>query len=291
MADTFGIKIDYKVGRNRPEKVFEAMALYINAYEDLIQLLSQTIGSKENFSFVLEDVERGSIITFLKKQHEQVVDLITEKILKEVSETTKDLKEISNIETEEQIDEIAGNVDERLAESFPDIFSIAQPQVDKKTLAKILKRIADANLNMRQDESVDLILDHNIDNPIKLNTKFKFSADLEELYIEDKVHKNGVTDRLFIVKPVNDGNSRWDCKSLNMNQRFDAVMMDKTWLERYQTGLVPAIGPSDIMLAKMNLIVKTKKDSKSNKILHAEILEVIDILKNNEDMRNESLHF
>lgn len=68
-------------------------------------------------------------------------------------------------------------------------------------------------------------------------------------------------------------------------------MMDKTWLERYQTGLIPAIGPSDIMLAKMNLIVKTKKDSKLNKVLHAEIFEVIDIIKNNEEMKNESFHF
>lgn len=76
-----------------------------------------------------------------------------------------------------------------------------------------------------------------------------------------------------------------------MNQRFDAVMMDKSWLERYQSGLIPAIGPSDIMLAKMNLIVKAKKDSKLNKILHAEISEVIDILPNKEEMRNESFHF
>lgn len=144
---------------------------------------------------------------------------------------------------------------------------------------------------MRQDESVDLILNKKKDMAVKLNTHFKFSANLDDLYVEGKIHKNGITDRLFIVKPVNDGNSRWDCKSLNMNQRFDAVMMDKTWLERYQTGLIPAIGPSDIMLAKMNLIVKTKKDSKLNKVLHAEIFEVIDIIKNNEEMKNESFHF
>ncbi|HHA1953130.1 MULTISPECIES: hypothetical protein [Enterobacter cloacae complex] len=291
MADTFGIRIAYKVGRNRPEKVFEAMAMYINAYEDLIRLLSQTIGCKDEFSFVLDAVEEGSIITFLKKRHAQAIDLVTAKILKEASETTKVLIGISNIESEEQIDEIAEKVDDSLTEAFPETFSIAQPQIEKKSLAKILKRLADANLNLRQDESVDLILNNNKDETIKVNTNFKFSANLDDLYIDGKVHKNGVTDRLFIVKPVNDGNSRWDCKSLNMNQRFDAVMMDKSWLERYQSGLIPAIGPSDIMLAKMNLIVKAKKDSKLNKILHAEISEVIDILPNKEEMRNESFHF
>ncbi|PZL85199.1 hypothetical protein CKF42_18255 [Pantoea sp. ARC270] len=291
MADTFGIRIDYKIGRSRPEKVFEAMALYIHAYEELIQLFSQTIGSKEDFSFVLDTVENGSIITFLKRRHEQAVDIITGKILKEVSETTKDLKGIFNIEAEEQIDEIAEKVDVRLTESFPDMFSIASPQVDKKTLARILKSIADANLNMRSDESVDLILNRKKEESINLNTNFKFSANLDVLYVEGQVIQNGVTDRLFIVKPVNDGNSRWDCKSLNMNQRFDAVMMDKPWLERYQSGLIPAIGPSDIMLAKLNLIVKSKKDSKSNKILHAEIIEVVDISKNKEEMKNGSLHF
>ncbi|PLM42302.1 hypothetical protein CWM85_41370, partial [Klebsiella michiganensis] len=115
MADTFGIRIDYKVGRNRPEKVFEAMAMYINAYEDLIQLLSQTIGCKEEFSFVLDTVEKGSIITYLKKRQGQVVDLVTTTILKEVRETSKILKGISTIESEKQIDEIAEKVDERLA--------------------------------------------------------------------------------------------------------------------------------------------------------------------------------
>lgn len=291
MADTFGIRIDYKVGRNRPEKVFEAMAMYINAYEDLIQLLSQTIGCKEEFNFVLDAVEKGSIITFLKNRHEQAVDFVTAKILKETSETTKVLKGISNIESEEQIDEIAEKIDENLTESFPDLFTIAQPQIDKKTLAKILKRLADANLNLRQDETVDIILDNKKEEAVKVNTDFKFSANLDDLYIEDKILKNGITDRLFIVKPVNDGNSRWDCKSLNMNQRFDAVMMDKIWLERYQSGLIPAIGPSDIMIAKMNLVIKSKKDNKSNKIIHAEISEVIDIMKYNEEMKNEPLHF
>lgn len=291
MADTFGIRIEYKVGRNRPEKVFEAMAMYINAYEDLIQLLSQTLGCKEEFSFVLDTVEKGSIITYLKKRHEQAVDLVTTTILKEVRETTKILKGISTIEGEKQIEEIAEKVDERLTKAFPETFSIAHSEIERKTLARILKRLADANLNMRQDESVDLILNKKKDMAVKLNTNFKFSANLDDLYVEGKIHKNGVTDRLFIVKPVNDGNSRWDCKSLNMNQRFDAVMMDKSWLESYQTGLIPAIGPSDIMLAKMNLVVKTKKDSKLNKVLHAEIFEVIDIIKNSEEMKNESLHF
>ncbi|EOC9227476.1 hypothetical protein ACJCFQ_003265 [Enterobacter hormaechei] len=289
MADTFGIRIDYKIGRNRPEKVFEAMAMYISAYEDLIQLLSQTVGCKNEFNFVLDTVEKGSLITFLKKRHDQAIDLVTAKLLKEASETTKVLKGISNIENEEQIDEIAEKVDENLTESFPEIFTIAQPQIEKKTLAKILKRLADANLNLRQDETVDLILKE--EDTVQVNTHFKFSANLDDLYIEDKIIKNGITDRLFIVKPVNDGNSRWDCKSLNMNQRFDAVMMDKIWLERYQSGLVPPIGPSDIMLARMNLVIKNKKDNKFNKVIHAEISEVINIIEYNKEMKNEPLHF
>lgn len=291
MADTFGIRIDYKVGRNRPEKIFEAMALYINAYEDLIQLISNTIGCKDEFSFVLDDVEKGSITTYLKKFKGQAIDLVTAKILNEASETTKDLTGISSVESEAEIDEIADNLDERLTESFPDLFTIAHPQVDKKNLAKILKRLADANLNIRSDENVELILDKKTDHPIKVNTNFKFSVNLDDLYIEGKIHQNGVTDKLFVVKPVNDGNSRWDCKSLNMNQRFDAVMMDKRWLEKYQSGLVPAIGPSDIMVAKLNLIIKSKHDNKTRKIIHAEIIEVLNIIENTEGLKNEPLHF
>lgn len=291
MAQTFGIKIDYKTGRNNPEKIFEAMAIYISAYEDLIQLISNSLGQKENFNFILSDVEKGSLITYLNGFKEKSTDYIASKILDSVGETTRDLTGIIDIKDEKDIDEISAKIDEDLKETFPTQTNLVAPAVDKKALAKILKKLADANLKIRTDESVGIILDHKSKSAVEVNTQMKFSANIDDLYIDGKINKHGQTDRLFIVKPVNDGNSRWDCKSLHMKQRFEASMADKKWLERYQNGLIKPIGPSDIMLAKLNLVIKLSQDNKTSKIIHAEIIEVIDIIKSRDELSNESFNF
>lgn len=208
MAQTFGIKIDYKTGRNNPEKIFEAMAIYISAYEDLIQLISNSLGQKENFNFILSDVEKGSLITYLNGFKEKSTDYIASKILDSVGETTRDLTGIIDIKDEKDIDEISAKIDEDLKETFPTQTNLVAPAVDKKALAKILKKLADANLKIRTDESVGIILDHKSKSAVEVNTQMKFSANIDDLYIDGKINKHGQTDRLFIVKPVNDGNSR-----------------------------------------------------------------------------------
>lgn len=291
MAQTFGIKIDYRTGRNNPEKIFEAMAMYISAYEDLIQLISNALGQKETFTFSLNDVEKGSLITYLNGFKEKSTNFIASKILDSVGETTRDLSGIIDIQNENDIDKISTKIDGCLKEKFTGKSEIVFPEVDKKALSKILKKLSDANQKIRKDETVGIILDDISKSKVDVNTNMRFSANNDDLYVEGKIIKDGLTDRLFIVKPVNDGNSRWDCKSLHMKQRFEASMADKKWLERYQGGLITPIGPSDIMLAKLNFIIKSSKDNKASKIIHAEIIEVIDILKNRDELSNESFNF
>ncbi|EFT4230478.1 hypothetical protein HVE81_004290, partial [Salmonella enterica] len=53
MNPELSIKIDYLKDRHNPEEVFEAMALYINAYRDFGQVLSNSIGIKADFNFQL----------------------------------------------------------------------------------------------------------------------------------------------------------------------------------------------------------------------------------------------
>ncbi|XQW87036.1 hypothetical protein ACOYXV_09695 [Aeromonas veronii] len=44
MKTELSIKLEYLKDRSNPAEVFEAMASYINAYQDLGQLLSSSIG-------------------------------------------------------------------------------------------------------------------------------------------------------------------------------------------------------------------------------------------------------
>ncbi|EBG3731167.1 hypothetical protein FIX40_21740, partial [Salmonella enterica] len=65
MNPELSIKIDYLKDRHNPEEVFEAMALYINAYRDFGQVLSNSIGIKADFNFQLNEIKSGSILSKL----------------------------------------------------------------------------------------------------------------------------------------------------------------------------------------------------------------------------------
>ena len=45
------IKLDYLKDRRNSAEIFETMALYINAYRDFGQLLSDSVGIKADFEF------------------------------------------------------------------------------------------------------------------------------------------------------------------------------------------------------------------------------------------------
>lgn len=55
------IKIDYKKDRPNPSQLFEAMSLYIAAYEQFGQILAKSIDVKQEFRFNLEDIQISSI--------------------------------------------------------------------------------------------------------------------------------------------------------------------------------------------------------------------------------------
>ncbi|WP_221885551.1 hypothetical protein [Vreelandella populi] len=65
MSPELSIKLEYLENRINPAEVFEAMALYINAYKDFGQLLTNSVGLKLDFEFQLNDIEKNSILSKL----------------------------------------------------------------------------------------------------------------------------------------------------------------------------------------------------------------------------------
>jgi hypothetical protein len=62
----FGIRIDFKKSVGNPRRVFDAASLLIEGFERLDDTVIEAIDSKIEPVLVLEDVEAGSIIIWLR---------------------------------------------------------------------------------------------------------------------------------------------------------------------------------------------------------------------------------
>jgi hypothetical protein len=73
-GDLFGIEIRFKPHSEAPSRIFRAMSGLIESFEHTDRLLSRSITSRIRPILTLEDVEAGSIITWLKNALESVDD-------------------------------------------------------------------------------------------------------------------------------------------------------------------------------------------------------------------------
>src|SRR3954447_10755683 len=72
--DVFGIELGFKPHSEAPSRVFRAMSSLIESFEHTDRLLSRSITARLQPILTLEDIEAGSILTWLKNTLETVDD-------------------------------------------------------------------------------------------------------------------------------------------------------------------------------------------------------------------------
>lgn len=115
MNPELSIKIDYLKDRHNPEEVFEAMALYINAYRDFGQVLSNSIGIKADFNFQLNEIKSGSILSKLSVIPGKIDEILANAFYNSGDELFRELTDIETTDTEEQVETLAVNLETALA--------------------------------------------------------------------------------------------------------------------------------------------------------------------------------
>ncbi|ANJ56584.1 hypothetical protein PMA3_16100 [Pseudomonas silesiensis] len=279
MNSELSIRIDFNKRRENPAQVFEAMGLYINSYRDLCQVLANSIDLKMDFEFQLDAVEEGSLISKLSHLKNGVDDFFGRLFCDSGMALFDELVEIDETATEEEVDAIASTLESRLAAEIPE--ALVDPFVDRQALAFVLQSLSSANRRMQPGEKVELYTD---EEGVRhaLNTEWSFTADPKKMFAGVSQEFDG-RDKLYATIPVNEGNSVWTFRSPATHQKFSAKVVNKEWLERYQNGLIPAIGPLDLLDAELSYIVYTPPKGKGKpQIRNAKIKNVLGVRRAHE---------
>ncbi|NRA56051.1 MAG: hypothetical protein HRU23_18080 [Gammaproteobacteria bacterium] len=280
MKPELSIKLEYLEERKNPAEIFEAMAQYINAYRDLGQVLSCSVGIKTDFEFQLNGIEKGSILSKLSALSGKIDELFESAFYNSGNDLFKELTESEDTENEEQVEKLAADLETSLANHLPQ--QIVDPHIDRQQLAFVLEKFSIANQKIKKGENVVLIASNGDKHTCNIDTAWRFKGKPGEMFQGVTVSKE-LNDKLFVKISVNEGNSVWSFRSLSMDRKFSARITDKDWLERYQNGLIPAIGPKDVVEAKVTFDIYTPPKGKGQpKIRNAKIVEVLDIQRNNE---------
>lgn len=277
MKPELSIKLEYLKDRQNPAEIFEAMALYINAYRDFGQLLSSSIGIKADFDFQLNDIEKSSILSKLSAVPGKIDEIFEAAFYRSGNSLFKELIDVEVTETEEQVESLAASLETSLADNLPQ--QIADPHVDRQGLAFVLDRFSTANQKMRGGEYVVLNNNSNKSQGLKLNTRWRFRGKPKEMFQGDTESRE-LYDKLYVTVSVNEGNSVWSFRSLTLDRRFSARITHKDWLDRYQDGLIPPIGPKDLIEAKITLDIYTPPKGKGQpQIRNAKVVNISDITR------------
>ncbi|HAB2054093.1 TPA_asm: hypothetical protein GB144_08025 [Salmonella enterica subsp. enterica] len=279
MNPELSIKIDYLKDRHNPEEVFEAMALYINAYRDFGQVLSNSIGIKADFNFQLNEIKSGSILSKLSVIPGKIDEILANAFYNSDDELFRELTDIETTDTEEQVETLAVNLETALAKNLPQ--QIADPNIDRQNLSFALEKFSTANQKIKPNESVIITSNSNNNQNFKFNTKWRFGGKPREMFL-GSTESIELNDKLYVTVSVNEGNSVWSFRSISLDKRLSGRITHKEWLERYQDGLIPAIGPKDIIDAKITFDIYTPPKGKGQpQIRNLKVINISNIQRNN----------
>ncbi|EDX7802995.1 hypothetical protein C4K71_004478 [Salmonella enterica subsp. enterica serovar Oranienburg] len=279
MNPELSIKIDYLKDRHNPEEVFEAMALYINAYRDFGQVLSNSIGIKADFNFQLNEIKSGSILSKLSVIPGKIDEILANAFYNSGDELFRELTDIETTDTEEQVETLAVNLETALAKNLPQ--QIADPNIDRQNLSFALEKFSTANQKIKPNESVIITSNSDNNQNFKFNTKWRFGGKPREMFL-GSTESIELNDKLYVTVSVNEGNSVWSFRSISLDKRWSGRITHKEWLERYQDGLIPAIGPKDIIDAKITFDIYTPPKGKGQpQIRNLKVINISNIQRNN----------
>ncbi|EJH9053433.1 hypothetical protein NF651_003796 [Salmonella enterica] len=279
MNPELSIKIDYLKDRHNPEEVFEAMALYINAYRDFGQVLSNSIGIKADFNFQLNEIKSGSILSKLSVIPGKIDEILANAFYNSGDELFRELTDIETTDTEEQVETLAVNLETALAKNLPQ--QIADPNIDRQNLSFALEKFSTANQKIKPNESVIITSNSDNNQNFKFNTKWRFGGKPREMFL-GSTESIELNDKLYVTVSVNEGNSVWSFRSISLDKRLSGRITHKEWLERYQDGLIPAIGPKDIIDAKITFDIYTPPKGKGqSQIRNLKVINISNIQRNN----------
>jgi hypothetical protein len=276
----FGIEVKFVPGTPDPSRVFRSMTALIESFQSFDKELVQSIDSSIEPILLLEDIETGSIKTWLRNALTSIDDsalkdgdwkkIVGAYLLKAKFIVIKKLEGKTEISNREDIKEIENDILEAAIATDIQRIPTYRPIPEVK-IAEIIGNVGVALSNLIQTDSAKLITS---DGDAAFNLSLKVSLDsLRELLVKESV-SNDSTLILKVKRPDYLGDSMWDFKL--GDHPLQAKILDREWLKRFQERHVD-VRPGDALRAIIRQTIHYGFDAE---IVYQqnEILKVLDVI-------------
>ena len=283
----FIIKIDFNQNSKKPSHVFRIMTEIIESFNVLDAALINSIDMRIEPIIMLEDIEKGSILSRFKYLLEDLPDdlinnpeikkLIGHYLLKAKYAIIDYINKRESITSSEEIELLEKEITDLSEKS--QIKELTTPGVIDRT--KLLTGISKISNAISQIEDNEQIIYKIGDTEIPLNLSFSFNTEqIEDLLTAETILS--ISEMILkIKKPDYLGDSKWEFR--HRKDAINAKITDNEWIAKFRNREI-TLKPGDSIRGTINIEVKYDYDREVAAINYniTKVIEVIYSKPNNQ---------
>lgn len=276
----FCVEISFERGSGDPTRVFRSLSSLIATFQRLDEDLARVIDARIEPRIVLEEIESGSIRTWLRN----VVETVGEEDLAELNwkgivgkylvRARRAILEFLNkretISNHSELEELEDDLSALARET--NVAPIASyGDMPRRKLVKSICDIGGAVSALSKDDTASYIADN---KRTRINPNFTLSAEQAEALVTEEIIRNRVELILKVKKPDYLGTSRWEFRF--EDHIIEVSITDKEWLSQFQArGITVRPGDSIRGLVDVSISYDEHRNVSGK---HYELVRVIDVL-------------
>lgn len=276
----FGFKIDFVKDTEDPSRIFRSFSLIIDFCQSTDSLLLKSLDVDIEPILLLEDIQQGSIIIWLKSSFEQIDQELIKKIsptalgrylIKAKEEIISFLNQRSTLTNKSEISNLQTKLVSLAEELNYNKLSVCTP-ISQKELLSSIDKYQQALSELKEGDEVYYITRT---TTLSLNPSFSISSQsMEDLLVDKTLRSDELEMILKIKKPDYLGDSKWQFK--HGRKTIEAKVNDIEWLTSFKERKI-FIAPGDAIKTKVEVV--TKYDINNEPIsTQYTILKVIEVI-------------
>ncbi|MES9903672.1 MAG: hypothetical protein ABW168_13485 [Sedimenticola sp.] len=234
----FGIKIDYERGSEDPGRVFRAMSGLIESMQDFDQHLAHTINAEVSTILLLEDIESGSVVTWLRNSLKSIPDealqeLRWKRIFGQFAYEARNavvewLEHRETISSRSEVQELQGVIIEKAERTELNRIPAYSPPPTNIILADVtsMKKALD---NLKERDQALYLTDETERN---FNHSFSVSEETVREILTLRTITSEAEAILQVKKPDYLGKSKWVFRY--QGRQIEASVIHSEWLREFQ---------------------------------------------------------
>jgi hypothetical protein len=289
----FVLRVDFEKGSQDPSRIFSTMTSLIQTFQSIDSDLAKTIDSSISPVLLLEDVDSGSLKTYLRNILTSIDDnaikdfdwkkLVGAYLYKAKYKILEFIDENPTIDERKQIESLQKDLlflaEETNVRGLPGYAPIPTDR-----LLNGIKKLSSSTSNLAEEDTVEYTTK---DGTIRFNKDFKYDAEKIETLLTREILSSTNEMVLKVKKPDYLGESMWDFK--HGDHPIQAKITHSEWLTEFQSRSFD-LRPGDSIRAMVQVQVSY---GYKNEIIatHHYVKEVLDIMpgqmENENDLFNE----